>query len=98
MKAAGSLLVCLLLLTVSHANDHDRAKQLKDTGDIVPLATILDTVSAMHPGRILEVDLQHQNGRPVYRLELVDAHGVVWYLRVDAMRGTLLHKHKEKEQ
>ena len=98
IKVAGGLFTCLLLLTMSHADDHDTAKRLKETGDIVPLATILDTVSTTHPGRVLEVDLQHQHGRPVYRVELVDAHGVVWYLRFDAIQGTLLHKHKEKEQ
>jgi uncharacterized membrane protein YkoI len=97
MKAAGSLLACLLLI-MSYADDHDVAKRLKDTGDIVPLATILKTVSTTHPGRVLEVQLQHQHGRPVYHVELVDAHGVVWYLQFDATQGALLHKDKEKGQ
>jgi uncharacterized membrane protein YkoI len=95
MKAAGSLLACLLLV-MSYTADHDVAKRLKESGDIVPLATILKTVSTTHPGRVLEVELQHQHGRPVYHVELVDAHGVVWYLQFDATQGVLLRKHKEK--
>jgi uncharacterized membrane protein YkoI len=98
LKIAGSLLACLLLLTMSHADDHNAAKRLKESGDIVPLATILKTVSTTHPGRVLDAELQHQHGRPVYHVELVDAQGVVWYLRFDATQGTLLYKHKEKGQ
>jgi uncharacterized membrane protein YkoI len=98
MKVAGSLLACLLLLTMSHADDHNTAKRLKESGNIVPLATILKTVSTTHPGRVLEVELQHQHGRPVYHVELVDAHGVVWYLQFDATQGVLLHQYKEKGQ
>jgi uncharacterized membrane protein YkoI len=90
-------LACLLLI-ISYADDHDVAKRLKDTGDIVPLTTILKAVNTTHPGRVLEVELQHQHGRSVYAVELVDAHGVVWYLRFDATRGVLLHEHKEKGQ
>lgn len=97
MNAAGGFLAWVVLLLAVHANDHNVAKQLKDTGDIMPLATILNTIRTTHLGQVLEVELQHQHGGPVYRVELVDAQGVVWYLRFDATRGTLLHRHKEKE-
>jgi uncharacterized membrane protein YkoI len=97
MKAVGSLLAFLCLLTVGYAHDdHNVAKRLKESGDIVPLTKILEAVSSEHPGRILEVELQDHHGRLVYHVELVDAHGMVWYLRFDATQGTLLHTHKEK--
>lgn len=99
MKAAGGLLVCLCLLTAGHAaDDHNRAKWLKDSGNILPLAKILEAVSSWRPGRVLEVELRDNHGRPVYHVELVDAHGVVWYLQFDAIQGTLLHTQQEKAQ
>jgi uncharacterized membrane protein YkoI len=85
-----------LLTLVRADDDHNAAKQLKDAGAIVPLAQILDTVSTAYPGRILEVELRNTDSRRVYHVELVDTHGVVWYLQLDAAQGTLLHRQKEK--
>jgi uncharacterized membrane protein YkoI len=97
LTALGGLLAVLCLLTIGAAdNDHNDAKRLKDAGDIIPLAQILATVSRERPGRILEVELLTHHNRLVYRIELVDMQGVVWYLHLDAMQGTLLHTHKEK--
>jgi uncharacterized membrane protein YkoI len=77
-------------------NDHNEAKRLKDAGNIIPLAQILTTVSRERPGRILEVELRTQHDRLIYRVELVDMQGVVWYLHLDATWGTLLSTQKEK--
>lgn len=97
MKIAAGLLALLCLLTlVRAADDHNAAKQLKDAGAIIPLAQLLATVSTTYPGRILEVELRDTDGRRVYHVELVDTHGVVWFLQLDAIQGTLLHRQKEK--
>ncbi|HEY7492591.1 MAG TPA: hypothetical protein VIH59_15965 [Candidatus Tectomicrobia bacterium] len=97
LKVAGGLLVCLCLLTVGYASDdHNTARWLKESGNIMPLAKILEAVSSWRPGRVLEVELQDNYGRPVYAVELVDVHGVVWYLQFDAIQGTLLHMQQEK--
>jgi uncharacterized membrane protein YkoI len=97
VKIALGLLALLCLLTFVRAeDDHNAAKQLKDAGAIVPLAQILATVGTAYPGRVLEVELRDMDGRRVYQVELVDTHGVVWYLHFDAIQGTLLHRRKEK--
>jgi hypothetical protein len=74
---------------------------LVERADAGHLAKLLELalelfVRSTHPGRVLEVELRHQYGRPVYTVELVDAHGVVWYLQFDATQGFLLHEHREK--
>jgi uncharacterized membrane protein YkoI len=88
------------LLTIGYADsasdDHNTAKWLKDAGNIMPLAKILEAVTSLRPGRVLEVELRDEQGRPVYHVELVDAQGMVWYLRFDAMQGTLLRTQQEK--
>jgi uncharacterized membrane protein YkoI len=96
MKAAGILLVVLCLLTTGRADDdHNAAKRLKESGNILPLAKILEVVSTERPGWVLEIALRDHGGHLVYHIELVDAYGVVRSLQVDATQGTLLHTHKE---
>ena len=93
-QVVGGLMV---LLSIGFADgDHDTAKRLKDSGEIIPLEKILEAVRKEHPGRLLEVELRDQEGRRVYDVELVDKQGVVWYLQYDATWGTLLHVRKGK--
>lgn len=99
MKVAGSLLAVLCLLHIGYADDdHDVAKRLKESGNILPLAKILEAMSIESSGHVLEIELRNHDGRLVYHVELVDAYGVVWYLQFDARRGTLLYTYKEKAQ
>jgi uncharacterized membrane protein YkoI len=94
--AGAGLMVLLAVLPSGLAQeDHERAKQLKDAGEIIPLEKILATVRKEQLGRLLEVELQNKQGRLIYEVEIVDAHGVVWYLYYDARQGTLLHTKKD---
>ena len=92
----GGLVALLVGLTMGLAqDDHERAKRLKDAGEIIPLEKILDTVREDHRGRLLEVALRDEQGRLIYEVEIVDAQGVVWYLHYDARHGTLLRTKKD---
>jgi hypothetical protein len=92
----GGLIVLLVALTMGLAqDDHERAKRLKDAGEIIPLEKILDTVREDHRGRLLEVAFRDEQGRLIYEVEIVDAQGVVWYLHYDARHGTLLRTKKD---
>ena len=92
----GGFLVLLVGLAMGLAqDDHERAKRLKDAGEIIPLEQLLATVREAHRGRLLEVALRDWQGRLIYEVEIVDAHGVVWYLHYDARRGTLLRTQKD---
>jgi len=92
----GGLLALLVGLTIGWAqDDHERAKRLKDAGEIIPLEQILATVRQEQRGRLLEVALRDEQGRLIYEVEIVDAQGVVWYLHYDARQGTLLRTQKE---
>jgi uncharacterized membrane protein YkoI len=100
-KAAGSLTVLTFLLTMnSAADDHNVAKRLKEAGNIVPLAKIVEIVSATRPGRLLdlEVDTGQAESRLVYHVELADAHGTVWYLKYDATQEALMRTRKGRDR
>jgi uncharacterized membrane protein YkoI len=90
-RGATGGLVLLLLMAVSFAdNDHDRAKRLREKGKIVPIEQLLDTLDDARPVHILEVVLQDRQGRLVYIIEYLDAHGIVWKKSYDATSGKLL--------
>jgi uncharacterized membrane protein YkoI len=94
-----SILSLFLLLTVSLADDdHDVAKRLREKGEIIPMEQILQTFgnlrSQSRPVRVLEITLQEKEGRFLYTVEYVDAHGIVWKRQYDAKTGTLLQTRK----
>jgi len=87
----------LLLATVGLADDdHLEARRLMETDSILPLESILDRVQAQRPGRILEVELEREDGRYVYEIELLDESGQVWELELDAVTGETLEQELEE--
>jgi uncharacterized membrane protein YkoI len=92
-----SLTVLGVLLTtqlVLADTDYDTARKLRESGDILPLETILHKLEATNPGKVLEVELENKHGQLIYEIELLDAKGKVWKLRVDPRTGDVL---KQKE-
>lgn len=93
----GSWLVGASLLAAASAaladrRDHDDALELREQGAIVPLEMVLRAVTAQHPGRVVEVELERKGGTYVYEIELLDAAGEVWELKYDAGTGALLEE------
>jgi len=68
----------------------DKVWELKQSGKIIPLEDLIKQVRRDYPGRIIEIELEDEDGRYVYELELVDENGVVWELEVDASTGQVL--------
>ena len=50
----------------SDKNDHEKARQALQTGQVLPLTTVLNRLSQSHPGQVLEVELENEGGRWVY--------------------------------
>jgi uncharacterized membrane protein YkoI len=82
-------------LGVSAEDDHDRARRLRDAGDILPLETLIERARAERPGRILELELKEKKERILYEVELVDEQGIVWELHFDARSGELLKSEQD---
>lgn len=70
--------------------DQDEALALAEQGVVLPLQQFLNDAQRRFPGRLLEVELEWEDGRYVYELELVTRGGVVLELEYDAVTGTLL--------
>ncbi|GJM05313.1 MAG: hypothetical protein DHS20C09_13040 [marine bacterium B5-7] len=68
----------------------DKIKKLKDSGKIMPLEEIIQKVKKHYPGRIIEIELDNEDGRYIYELEFVGKNNIVWELEVDATSGDVL--------
>jgi uncharacterized membrane protein YkoI len=78
-------------------SDYDTARKLREAGDILPLETILKRLQKTHPGKVLEVELEHKHDRVLYEIELLDKDGKVWEFKLDPRTGRILKQKREKE-
>ena len=77
------------------ADDHDEAYELLRSGEILPLEKILNITRKQIQGRILEVELEHEDKQLIYELEVLDQKGIVWKIKVDAVTGAILDKEQD---
>lgn len=97
LKAAAvlTLFACSLGLqtaAASNKGDHERARQALESGQILPLRTVLDKLEREHPGKVLEVELEQDDGRWIYEVKLLQADGQLLKLKLDAKSGVLLQR------
>ena len=90
-------LALLLATAPAHADsDQDRARAAVQAGQVLPLKTVLERLERDHPGQVLEVELEHDDGRWVYEVKLLQAGGRLVKLEVDAGSGEVL-KRRERD-
>ena len=65
-------------------SDHDRARDLLEHGEIVPLSEIIAHISDEHPGEVVGVSLVRMRGRWVYQFKIQTGDGKLGELSVDA--------------
>jgi hypothetical protein len=70
--------------------DHDRARAALEAGQIRPLSEILAEMERRYMGRVIETELEREDGRWVYEFKLLPPTGPVFELEVDAATGALL--------
>lgn len=67
--------------------DHERARQAVQSGQVLPLPTVLERLQREHPGQVLEVELEQDRGRWIYEVKLLKAGGDLVKLKLDAQTG-----------
>lgn len=70
--------------------DHDRARAALKAGEVLPLQEVLARVQRSHPGAVLEVELEREDGRWIYELKLLQSGGRLLRLDVDAKTASVL--------
>ncbi|HMS80762.1 MAG TPA: PepSY domain-containing protein, partial [Burkholderiaceae bacterium] len=59
-------------------------------GVVLPLRTLVERLAREHPGEVLEVELEREDGRWVYEIKLLQPGGRLVKLEVDAATGQVL--------
>lgn len=77
-------------------NSVDLGEMLK-SGAIMPLDAVIQKVTAQHPGKITEIELNQERGGAVYELDILDDKGVKTEYKVDAKSGEVLSSKLDKD-
>lgn len=92
-QKASWILLSVALIAPASADDFDQDEvlRLREAGVIVALEQILQVAYQRHPGaRLLEAELDEDDGELIYELELVTQEGRVRELEFNARDGSLL--------
>jgi uncharacterized membrane protein YkoI len=82
----------LAAICAAHADDddHEFAKRALEQGRALPLADIIAKVTPKVPGKVIEVDLEDEDGTLVYDLKVLSPQGRLQEIEVDAATGKIL--------
>lgn len=82
-------------------DDHDRARQALEAGEVLPLRAILERVERDYPGQVVDVELEREHApapdRWVYKVKVLRTGGNLVKLKLDARDGTLIGKKAQGE-
>jgi|GEM_PF-1172441 len=78
----------------AHADDDDAGwrdlHQEVEQGRLVGLPSVLDWLEAHYIGQVVEVELEREDGAPVYEIEMIGPEGQVVEFEFDAVNGELI--------
>jgi uncharacterized membrane protein YkoI len=90
-----ALLFFLATSLLQAGEGYQEARQLAESGQILPLNELLQVIQAEQPGRVLEVEFKHKSDQYLYEIEILDGQGAVWEFKVDAANGKILDRELE---
>jgi uncharacterized membrane protein YkoI len=71
-------------------DDHEQARRALERGEVLPLREVLDKVGREYPGHAIGIEFEHEHGRYIYEIRLLQDDGRVIKLEVDAGDGKVL--------
>ena len=97
MQRTAFILLCSMALPLATAparadSDQDRARAAVMAGQVLPLKDVLERLERDHPGQVLAVELEREEGRWVYEVKLLQGGGRLVKLELDAGSGEVLKR------
>jgi len=92
-RPLATLALALLLSSGATARDisQNEVLELRRRGELLPFEQVIALVETRHPGaQILEVELEEDDGRYLYELEILTRDNRVRELELDARDGRIL--------
>ncbi|WP_449043408.1 PepSY domain-containing protein [Paracoccus versutus] len=77
--------------------DFEQAREAVERGRILPLAEVLARLHESQPGRVIEVDLDEEDGMMIYEVELATPDGRLIEVEIDAASGRILALDEDDE-
>jgi uncharacterized membrane protein YkoI len=74
----------------SAREDHERAREAMTSGQVLPLRSVLERLEGEHPGQVLEVELEQDDGRWIYEVKLLQSGGQLLKVKLDARTAQVL--------
>lgn len=74
----------------SDRDDHNQARAAVESGQVLPLKTVLAHLERQRPGNVLEVELERKGSGWVYEIKLLEANGQLARIKLDAKTGQIL--------
>jgi uncharacterized membrane protein YkoI len=93
--AAGLIALGLAITAASPARaqdrrDHERARAALEAGEIRPLSELLSEVERRYRGRVIEADLDRDDGQWLYEFKILPPNGRVFRVELDAATGQVI--------
>ena len=86
-----TLMTAVALTAAADDIGPNEALRLRQAGEILALEKLLDIALSLHPGaRLLEAELEEDDGQYIYEVELITRSGVVRDIEINARDGRIL--------
>lgn len=86
-----SLLAISLPVAAQDRRDHERARAALEAGQIRPLSEVLVEAERRFRGRVIEAELEFDDGHWLYELKILPPNGRMFVVELDAATGAVLH-------
>lgn len=70
--------------------DHERARAALEAGQIRPLSELLSEVERRYRGRVIEAELELDDGQWLYEIKILPPNGRLFTVELDAATGALI--------
>ncbi len=90
MVASAMFIIAGVAIPHVLADDIEQVRKLRSTKSILPLSRILKNIKTTFPGTLLDADLENEEGKLIYEIEILGHDHHIQYLEIDARTGKLL--------
>lgn len=91
-----ALIVTSLGLAMSHEGKEQES--LADLSTTISMEEAIKTATTQFPGKVLEAELEQEEGKAVYEIEIMNASGKIQEIEIDAQTGTMRQEREQENQ
>ena len=95
LLGASALLLTSVGLAMSH--DGNEKADVANLSTSVTMEAAIKTATTQFPGKVLEAELENEDGKAVYEVEIVNTSGEIREFEIDAQSGKILNSEQEDQ-